>query len=137
MSSHFRSPPVQAINSWEYSSPSVALYRHVARGTPIQGFGIEYDLEGNIVSGQEKRSPSPDGYTQAPPSGAGLAGLGLGVGVIAGIILFAVAVNYQIGKAMAPSKQKEASWAWGNAIGGTLFPPVTIGLAVYKNYFMD
>ncbi len=25
--------------------------------------------------------------------------------------------------------------AWGNAIGGTVFPPVTLGLALYKNYF--
>ncbi len=38
---------------------------------------------------------------------------------------------------MAPSKDKEAKWAWGNAIGGTLVPPVTVGLAIYKNYFAD
>ena len=66
------------------------------------------------------------------------AGLGLSVGVFALVMIAAaVAVNYQLGKAMAPTERDEYKWAWGNAIAGTLFPPFTIGMAVYKNYFAD
>ncbi len=61
----------------------------------------------------------------------------LGIAYVAAIVAVAVAVNYQLGKAMAPSKAKETKWAWGNAIGGTVLPPVTVGLAIYKNYFTD
>jgi len=56
-------------------------------------------------------------------------------GVILAAFLIAGAVQYQLGKAMAPSEAKESKWAWGNAIGGTLFPPITLGMAIYKNYF--
>ncbi len=56
-------------------------------------------------------------------------------GVILVAFLIAGAVQYQLGKAMAPSEAKESKWAWGNAIGGTIFPPITLGMAIYKNYF--
>jgi hypothetical protein len=107
----------QVMNLVELSSPGVALYRHA--------FGAGSEPENPPVLNGE--------------SGATVAGLGLGVGVgvIAAIVLLAVAINYQYGKAMAPNKQSESRWAWGNAIGGTIFPPFTLGMAVYKNYFMD
>ena len=95
------------VSYWELSSPSMALYRRGLRRSSIDGLGQE-----EIVAG-------------------------LGVGMLAVVLLLAVAVNYQVGKAMAPSEAKEMKWAWGNAIGGTLFPPVTLGMAIYKNYFAD
>jgi hypothetical protein len=64
------------------------------------------------------------------------AAAGVSMAVIGGLVLLAGVINYQLGKAMAPSKADESRWAWGNAIGGTLFPPLTVGLAVYKNYFI-
>ena len=99
------------LQPWELSSPGMALYRR--------------------AYGQDEAGEDPN-LAQA---GAGLATLG--VGLIAALVLFSVAVNYQLGKAMAPDERSEGKWAWGNAIGGTLFPPVTIGLAIYKNYFSD
>ncbi len=99
------------VSYWELSSPSMALYRRGFRTRSIDGFGQETTAGGWVA--------------------------GLGAGMLAAVLLLAVAVNYQIGKAMAPNKQKEAKWAWGNAIGGTLFPPVTLGMAIYKNYFAD
>ena len=92
------------------SSPSTALYRRMATRT-----------NGQI-----------DGFGQAGELAAGL-----GAGLIAAVLLVAVVVNYQLGKAMAPNEAAEGKWAWGNAIGGTLFPPFTIGMAVYKNYFRN
>jgi hypothetical protein len=103
------SPPIML---WEASSPGVALYRHA-------------------MSGNSAGCAGCDGLGQ---NGA-LAGLG--AATVAAIVLFAIAANYQIGKAMAPSPAAEGKWAWGNAIGGTLFPPLTLGMAVYKNYFRD
>jgi hypothetical protein len=74
-----------------------------------------------------------------PPSAMGdngAAAAGLGVVTIGALVALAVAINYQLGKAMAPSAAVEGKWAWGNAIGGTLFPPTPILLAVWKNYFL-
>lgn len=99
----------------ELSSPGIALYRHAMAG------GL----------GNDPPMPPPEG-TPMPTDLA--AATGLGMGILAGIILLGVAVNYQIGKAMAPSPESEGKWAWGNAIGGTIFPPVTLGMALYKNY---
>lgn len=78
------------------------------------------------------RRPKPRALSQDDAFAAGL-----GAATIAGLLLLGIAVNYQIGKAMAPSKNQERKWAWGNAIGGTIFPPTTVGLALYKNYFMN
>jgi hypothetical protein len=61
---------------------------------------------------------------------------GIGVVTIGALVALAVAINYQLGKAMAPSKAAESKWAWGAAIGGTLLPPVLPIMAVWKNYFM-
>lgn len=97
----------QVLSPWEMSSPSMALYRH-ALGQPMA------------------RAMGQNGL-----------GVGLGAGMVAAVILVAVAVNYQLGKAMAPNPQVEGKWAWGNAIGGTLFPPFTLAMAIYKNYFRD
>jgi hypothetical protein len=96
------------VRLWEMSSPSTALYRHMATRTngQINGFG----QDGGLAAG-------------------------LGAGMIAAVLLVAVAFNYQLGKAMAPNEASEGKWAWGNAIAGTVFPPFTIGMAVYKNYF--
>jgi hypothetical protein len=110
----------QAINLMEISSPGIALYRHAfGAAAPPNGEGAP--------------APSPEEI------GAGIAvgGAVLSVGVIAAIVALSVAINYQLGKAMAPNKQVEGKWAWGNAIGGTVFPPFTLGMAVYKNYFRD
>ena len=90
----------------EASAPSAALYRHLAH-----------------------RPPSAMGNN-------GAAAAGMSVVLIGGLVALAVAVNYQLGKAMAPRPSDEGTWAWGNAIGGTIFPPLTVGLAVYKNYFL-
>lgn len=95
----------------EMSSPGVALYRHAMSG----GLG-------------------QNGETTEVTPGATSGALGIGMGVLAGLVLLGVAINYQIGKAMAPDKRSESKWAWGNAIGGTIFPPTTIGMAIYKNY---
>ena len=81
--------------------------------------------------------PPPGEFPGFPGAGAGALFGGIGIAYLAVIVAAAVAINYQLGKAMAPSKDKEAKWAWGNAIGGTLVPPVTVGLAIYKNYFTD
>jgi len=81
--------------------------------------------------------PGPPPTSDIPGAGAGALLGGMGIAYLAVIVAAAVAINYQLGKAMAPSKDKEAKWAWGNAIGGTLVPPVTVGLAIYKNYFTD
>lgn len=97
----------------ELSSPGMALYRHAMGG----GFGVD--------AGVPELTPSTELAT---------AGATLGVGMLAAIVILGVAVNYQIGKAMAPNSQSESKWAWGNAIGGTIFPPVTLGMALYKNY---
>lgn len=96
------------VSYWEVSSPSMALYRRGLRRRSIDGLGQEE----TVIAG-------------------------LGAGMLAAVLLLAVAVNYQIGKAMAPNEAKESKWAWGNAIGGTLFPPVTLGMAIYKNYFAN
>jgi len=109
LGAYYVAPPQSAIQIEELSNPSAAVFRHL-RNKSIKGIG----QEGTDVA----------------------LGAGLGVGVIVGLIAIAVAVNYQIGKALAPNKQSEAKWAWGNAIGGTLLPPVTLGMAVYKNYFI-
>jgi len=106
-------PPTLPLKVWELSSPGVALYRHA-------------------MGADEPTAPIAP-ISPTTPTSPGF-GLGLGAGVVAGLILLGVVVNYQLGKAMAPSKDVEGKWAWGNAIGGTLFPPFTIGMAVYKNY---
>lgn len=93
---------------WEASSPGIALYRHAA--------------------GARQRSMSGFGQNEM---------LGIGAGMIAGIVLLSLLINYQVGKAMAPNERVEPKWAWGNAIGGTIFPPFTLGMALYKNYFRD
>lgn len=107
--------PNLAVRLWEMSSPSTALYRHMA----------------TRANGQIDRR-AIDGLGQ---TGAGGLAAGLGAGMIAAVLLVAVAVNYQLGKAMAPNEASEPKWAWGNAIAGTVFPPFTVGMAVYKNYF--
>ncbi len=103
----FGASPRAAINPWELSSPGVALYRR--------------------AYGQEDPGA-------VPAADLGPAVFGFSVAVLAGIVILGAVVNYQIGKAMAPDKASESKWAWGNAIGGTIFPPVTIGLALLKNY---
>lgn len=103
----------------EMSSPGVALYRHAMAG----GLGNDVEI-----------APPPPGPEIAPPLPEFSGGLGVSLGVLAGLALIGVAINYQIGKAMAPDMQSERKWAWGNAIGGTIFPPTTIGMAIYKNY---
>lgn len=94
------------INFWEMSSPGAALYRHAA----AMGQAPETETGGAFAAG-------------------------VGAGVILLIVAVGFAVNYQIGKAMAPDEPSERKWAWGNAVGGTLFPPLTVGLALWKNYF--
>jgi hypothetical protein len=94
-----------------------------------------------IANAIEPGSPSyyAPNYPLSPPVGTGQDGLtqfaAYSTGVIIAAFLIAGAVQYQLGKAMAPSEAKESKWAWGNAIGGTLFPPITLGMAIYKNYF--
>ena len=97
------------ISYWDLASPSVALWRRAT-------------------------APSYRGYGQDEVADIGDAAVGLGAGMIAGLILLSIFANYQLGKAMAPNEASEGKWAWGNAIGGTLFPPLTLGLALYKNY---
>lgn len=67
-------------------------------------------------------------------SGAGGAAA-LSAGIIVAALAIGVAVNYQVGKAMSPDKRSERKWAWGAGIGGTIFPPTILGMAIYKNYF--
>lgn len=120
----------QVLNLSEVSSPGAALYRHAFGTNGEVNTPQEPYLNGNgTVTGP---SPNP-----GEVAAAGALGLGLSVGVIAAIVAIGVAINYQIGKAMAPNAQVEGKWAWGNAIGGTVFPPTTLILAVYKNYFRD
>lgn len=102
-----------ALSPWEASSPSMAIYR--------RAFG-------------QAAAPQAGPADIAGPAAGTL--LGFTALTFAGIILLAVVVNYQVGKAMAPNEAAESKWAWGNAIGGTVFPPVTLGMAVYKNYFL-
>ena len=109
---------------WSGRPPEHLTYPNSAGSAYMPQFGQEPPFQD---------APNPD----APNFPGGGMVAGLGVAYIAAIVAVAVAVNYQLGKAMAPSKDKEAKWAWGNAIGGTLVPPVTVGLAIYKNYFTD
>jgi len=104
----------QVMNLAEVSSPGVAIYRH--------------------AFGENGASSQSSGSSDAGPV---LFGVGVSAGVLVVLVALSVAINYQLGKAMAPNKQAESKWAWGNAIGGTLFPPFTLGMAVYKNYFRD
>jgi hypothetical protein len=114
----------QVMSLMELSSPGIALYRHAFGQPPTEPAWPE-------------PTPPPAYENGSEVATVGGVGLGLGVGVIAAIVALAVAINYQYGKAMAPNKQSESKWAWGNAIGGTIFPPFTLGMAVYKNYFLD
>lgn len=104
----------QLMHLMEVSSPGVAIYRHA--------FGVE-----NPENGTTQGSTT---------EGIGL-GIGLTAGMLVALVAISAAINYQIGKAMAPSPRDEVRWAWGNAIGGTIFPPFTLGMAVYKNYFRE
>jgi hypothetical protein len=106
------SPPAmgQLINLSELSSPGAALYRHA----------LSQDRSATVATGD---------YV--------VGGVTVGAAALVALIAIAVAINYQIGKAMAPNEQTEGRWAWGNAIGGTIFPPFTLGMAIYKNYFRD
>lgn len=112
------SPP-PALTPWEIASPTTALYR--------RAFGQQDPLAPSDPVGPLTTKEQQQG-------GALIAGMG--AAMVVGIVILAVAINYQYGKAMAPNKQVEKKWAWGNAIGGTIFPPFTVGMAVYKNYFI-
>ena len=114
---------------WSGRPPEHLTYPNSAGSAYMPQFGQE------PVVPPAQAPPTATTTDQELPGGGLVAGLS--VAYIAAIVGVAVAVNYQLGKAMAPSKDKEAKWAWGNAIGGTLVPPVTVGLAIYKNYFTD
>lgn len=96
------------IAPYELSSPSMAVWRRAL--TPSQQAAAGMGQNGEALY------------------------FGLTAGMLAAIVVVAGVVNYQLGKAMAPNGASESKWAWGNAIGGTLFPPFTLGMAVYKNY---
>lgn len=107
----------QLLNLMEVSAPGVAIYRHALSGPQLgarRAMGQPNSSNADVVVG----------------------GIALSAVALAALIAISVAVNYQLGKAMAPNKQVEGKWAWGNAIGGTIFPPFTLGMAIYKNYFM-
>jgi hypothetical protein len=109
----------QVMSLMEITSPGIALHRHA--------FGAA------APSGEAAPAPAPGEVA----GGIAIGGAVVSIGVLAAVVALAVAINYQYGKAMAPNKQAESRWAWGNAIGGTIFPPFTLGMAVYKNYFLD
>jgi hypothetical protein len=79
--------------------------------------------------GQVPTAPEP-----YPSNGtaAGI-GLGLGLGILAFVVGASLLLNYQVGKAMAPSKDKIGTYGWGNAFGGTFIPLFTPGMAIYRN----
>ena len=120
---------------WSGRPPEHLTYPNSAGSAYMPQFGQEPVVPPPPPPPTTTPDPLPPDFV-SPTSAGGLVA-GLGGAYLAAIVAVAVAVNYQLGKAMAPSKDKEAKWAWGNAIGGTLVPPVTVGLAIYKNYFTD
>ncbi len=120
---------------WSGRPPEHLTYPNTPRSPYLPQFGQPTPPNGG--AGQPTNGGMQPTNNDLPAlPGAGMVAT-LGIAYVAAIVAVAVAVNYQLGKAMAPSKAKETKWAWGNAIGGTVLPPVTVGLAIYKNYFTD
>ncbi len=102
---YYVKPPQQPMMGYEdLASPGVALHRILRQQRAMSAFSEN----GDVI-------PSNGNGDVIPKDGNGKdsgAYMSLGVGVVVAIVAAAVAINYQIGKAMAPDRASTSSWAW-------------------------
>lgn len=96
----------------------------------LQTLQFRHDTDPMVAFSDPRLLQRPLGQPEPEQSGLLPAGMGL-----VAILAVGAVIQYQIGKAMAPSEEDEVKWGIINATVGLVFPPTTLGLAVAKNYF--
>lgn len=87
-------PVVESLSALDFTAPGLAAYKLAKMRQNALGAEPETPLPGG--------EPAPPEWLKGPTGWA----------IIAGVVVIAGALNYQMGKAMAPNQSKAKSWGW-------------------------